>query len=907
MRHFVRLSLSLFLVLCVVGLMNAQTARIIVKGVSPDIQAAGLYNAVSSGLPNVGKGTKVWLEAEVIYSGYLDTIISQSWSTVPPPGGFAQALHNDTTTYLIPDTTGQYLVTVNITSNHGSSAASVYINSADWVGTGSFAGTPSGAQCALGCHSDKITTWQSTPHARIFAYGVDSISSYSTRCLSCHTVGYNTSPAAVNGGWDDVALANGFVLPRSHPGVWDSIKTNFPAVANLSNIQCENCHGPGSLHMGDTSKNKIAVTLSADACTQCHGAAPHHSKGFEWNNSVHSNSLAEGTTIEAMNRSSCARCHTANGYLNETIDGNPSAAPYANVQPVSCAACHDPHDVSNPKQLRSASIAAACDGCHITRLSSHGLHHSHQSPMLTGSKGTPWPGVTSGVGNWGGAQFAGFDYPNSSHSNITDRCSTCHMAESAGGADTSMVPAPYSKWRGQLGGHTFRVFWDAGTPSDSTDDLINPFGCAECHGTVSLNFVRQSQDPIKALLEQLRVLLPHNTTGDTTLPLGPASAGLSPIQKAASYNWYFVENDGSFGVHNNAYASALLQSSIDMVNLGAGAASIASVLDVPNDEGKQVQVVWDKFPAESYPVDPVVNYLVLRQDSAGAAAAKIGDKPLTATSFRDMLGKVARGVRVVLSGSVWTKVGEFHAINQPRYSLNVPTLYDSTIVGGLKLTTFDVVGYTAKNVVYASAPMSGYSVDNLAPAPPANVSAHSGVGVAILAWDKSAAADFKYFAVYRSTTPGVSTSGTPLASTSSPQYSDAAVVSGTVYYYKITAFDFSGNQSNASNEVSLLVTEVGEGAGIPTEYALRQNSPNPFNPTTRIAYDLPQAAHVSIQIYNTLGMKVATIVDHDQPAGYYSIVWNGRDNQGASVASGIYIYKMEAGNYTSVKKMMLIK
>jgi predicted CXXCH cytochrome family protein len=914
MRYGLLLSLSLLLLLCVVGLGVAQiqTAKIVVKGISPDILAKGRYDALSSGLPNVGKGQKVWLEAHALFTtdsvlthSYLDTIITETWTLTNPPGGVASITHTDTTTYFVPDTTGEYKVELSITTANGPASATVYISSGYWVGVGNITGPPSFSkgECAA-CHPDKENTWKGTGHSRIFSFNVDSSDHYSESCVPCHSVGYDKSPTAVNGGWDDVDSVYGFSIPSpQHPGVWDSIKTNFPLLANVSNVQCENCHGPGSLHKGNTTNNKIAVTLSAEMCSECHGRAMHHIKSYEWNNSVHSKTTAEGSQVEALNGSSCARCHTANGYVNETIDKNPPAAPYADVQPISCAACHDPHDAKNPAQLRSPSIATACDGCHLTRISGHGVHNNTQSPMLNGVTGTSYSGQT-GVGAWGGWLFPGYTYTNSSHSKITDRCATCHMAtvNEANLADTAMVPAPFTKWQGQLGGHTFKVVWDAGTPDDESDDLLNPFGCKDCHGTVSLDFVKQTQAKTKALLEQLRVLLPHNTSGDTTLPLPPATSSLTPTQKAASYNWYFVNNDGSFGVHNFEYAAGLLRSSIDMVNLGAGAASIASITDVPNDQGKQVQIVWNKFPAESYPTEPVISYMVLRMDSAAA----MSPSTVIAKLYLDMLDKVARGSDVVLAGAVWTNVGEYKAVNLPKYSLVVPTLFDSTIVGGMKQTTFEVVGYTAGKTVYASAPLNGYSVDNLAPLPPAGVAATTGAGLVHLTWNKPVDLDVKYVAVYRGTTPGF-TPTSPLQTTGGTSYTDNGVVVGSTYYYKLAAFDFSGNESQYSNEVPVIVTAVTETGGIPTEYALQQNNPNPFNPSTLIRYQVPEAAHVRIQIYNTLGSLIATVVDREMNPGYHTVVWDGRDFSGNAVASGIYLYKMEAGNFSSVRKMMLLK
>jgi hypothetical protein len=94
---------------------------------------------------------------------------------------------------------------------------------------------------------------------------------------------------------------------------------------------------------------------------------------------------------------------------------------------------------------------------------------------------------------------------------------------------------------------------------------------------------------------------------------------------------------------------------------------------------------------------------------------------------------------------------------------------------------------------------------------------------------------------------------------------------------------------------------------VPAEYALHPNYPNPFNPTTTIKYDLKQAGDVRLTIYNLLGQKVHTLVNARQEAGYQSAIWDGRNDVGSGVASGIYIYRLEAGNYISTRKMILMK
>jgi len=94
---------------------------------------------------------------------------------------------------------------------------------------------------------------------------------------------------------------------------------------------------------------------------------------------------------------------------------------------------------------------------------------------------------------------------------------------------------------------------------------------------------------------------------------------------------------------------------------------------------------------------------------------------------------------------------------------------------------------------------------------------------------------------------------------------------------------------------------------IPNEYELFQNYPNPFNPETRINYSLPQQTNVTLIVFNLLGQEIATLVNAVQSAGTHSVNWNGFNNFGQKVSSGIYLYRLTAGNFVSVKKMSFLK
>ena len=101
--------------------------------------------------------------------------------------------------------------------------------------------------------------------------------------------------------------------------------------------------------------------------------------------------------------------------------------------------------------------------------------------------------------------------------------------------------------------------------------------------------------------------------------------------------------------------------------------------------------------------------------------------------------------------------------------------------------------------------------------------------------------------------------------------------------------------------------EALQGWAVPFGYALSQNYPNPFNPETTIRYDLPEAEMVRLFLYNLTGQRVRTLVDGERPAGTYSATWDGTDDTGRDVASGVYLCRMETEEYRAVRKLVLIR
>jgi hypothetical protein len=99
----------------------------------------------------------------------------------------------------------------------------------------------------------------------------------------------------------------------------------------------------------------------------------------------------------------------------------------------------------------------------------------------------------------------------------------------------------------------------------------------------------------------------------------------------------------------------------------------------------------------------------------------------------------------------------------------------------------------------------------------------------------------------------------------------------------------------------------GNSPNVPNPFNLNQNYPNPFNPNTTINYQITVSAHTTITVYNILGQTVRTLVNEDKKAGDYLVIWDGRNDNGETVASGAYFYQLRAGDYISTKKSLLLK
>jgi hypothetical protein len=922
-----------------VSAMFAQTttlkAVITPKSWSPkEISDAKLTIPPSQGMRVVGKGELVYLQgteaANTAITGY-------AWSISKAPVGSAAKLDSADKKIATfrPDATGDFTIKLSISTAKGSKDTTLVITSAKWVGVGGMDGLETDVekgQCHW-CHFQNFNTWVETPHSEAFKISFDDTSAtahFGENCLPCHTVGYNKDATAVNDGWDDVAAELGWVFPTKNANNYETLITKYTKLAHRANIQCENCHGPGSEHLGN--KKHTDVTLASGVCNRCHQSGTRHIIGTQYKEAVHSVGIPE-----EANRADCAPCHSGSGFILKLDPDNRWAQehPLGNA-PVSCAVCHDPHSMENENQLRTidnvqlsdtvsvvkqGNKGKLCMTCHHDRRDANdyvkntanitsrlGPHHSNQADMLAGLNAVDF----------------GMPVGKSSHLAVLENaCVDCHMAP---------TPTTAALGLNELGGHTWRMAWDHDTPTDPSDDIESVGACQSCHGPIKSfedieanddydgdGTIESVVDEVTGLKTQLAMLLPP--VGSPTVVTGAAdyswvgkteqeAARRKALVKAA-YNYRFVDYDGSNGIHNAMYAINLLRRSIAAITKGEiGSGLITSIKDVPGDQGKQVRITWTKFAADGGSDQPVKSYSVWRRVDAPKKTGLGKDIPVI-PDLESIKGDLKPGDRVDIADQLWDYVASVPAASMDTYTTVVPTLYDSTKATGKQWSVFKITAHTDLPYWYkVSAPDSGVSIDNLAPVTPANVAVKENAGIVTVLWDKTMDTDVKQYTVYRSSTPGIDPkTAQPLATVSENKFVDANVTIGKTYYYSISATDFAGNESSASREATLMITSVADGSlsGVPTQFTLAQNYPNPFNPSTSIVFGLPNTGQVTIDIYNLQGAHVRSLATGTFAAGYQTVTWDGRDNSGQSVSAGTYLYRLQAEGLALTKKMIYLK
>ena len=305
---------------------------------------------------------------------------------------------------------------------------------------------------------------------------------------------------------------------------------------------------------------------------------------------------------------------------------------------------------------------------------------------------------------------------------------------------------------------------------------------------------------------------------------------------------------------------------------------ITSITDIGNDQGRKVKIRFVRSGADaaSWPA-PIVRYDAFRRDDPA---------PSMATAPRD---------RYVMADG-WTQVGSVSAYTDNTYGIDVPTVGDSTVAGGQYYSSFFIRAATAAPGTFYDSPAdSGYSLDNLAPGAPTSLVLTAGV----LTWNESSAQDFDYFSIYGGSTSSFG-AATLIDYSTSPTLS---VTSSPYAFYFVTATDFSGNEGHPSMTHTATDTER-----TPKSYVLSISSyPNPFNPVTTIRYTVPSKGRVEVSIFDLRGAHVATLVNEEKDQGAYTQTWEGRNDAGTRVSSGMYLARVKHPSQTKSYKLVLQK
>jgi len=327
---------------------------------------------------------------------------------------------------------------------------------------------------------------------------------------------------------------------------------------------------------------------------------------------------------------------------------------------------------------------------------------------------------------------------------------------------------------------------------------------------------------------------------------------------------------------------------------------IILVTDVPNDQGGRVTIKW-----EASSLDTNVNSLPFYSLWRALPEGKQVQGSIVAANkiTRDFNGPAYRMAMLNGRTYVWEWLANQPAHRFPFYTYTAATLYDSMSTTDGK-HYFLVSAHTSDpNIFYDSQPDSGYSVDNLTPPAPRNLAAKHDSGNVMLQWDSNTEPDLRQYVLYRSASPNIDPDRIqPFATSTEARFIDANPLPGNSFYI-VRAQDIHDNLSPKSNEASVVATGVNQlQSKTPTAYTLHQNHPNPFNPSTKISYAIPTASYVTLKVYNLVGKEIERLVSENQSAGEYEVRWNPM-----SLPSGVYVYRLQAGEFVATKKLLLKK
>ncbi len=938
------------------------TAKIKVLAVTPRtvaIAANDIYTVTSTGLGNVGVGEKTY------FAGNEGDTSITAWEwvlTAKPNNSNADFdVADQAVVTLRPDLLGTYTITLRVTNQTGQSNPVTYkVNAANFVGVGGIVGEANAPECAA-CHNgdsqpDVMTDFNNTKHATMFSRNYDGAdgSGYRSLCLKCHTTGYNVDTLAVNQGFDDVARAENWVFIDSangglREGAFDAMKENFPNTAKKANVQCEACHGPGSRHNGATADNKMTKTLDVGICAKCHDSGSNHIKTSQWAKSKHSHQVEES-------RRGCVDCHSGRGFI-ENIAGVPDSLGNLEYVPIGCAVCHDPHSAENEYQIRTAApytllngvqvdfgLGNLCVNCHHSRVdvrtypatrpgARFGPHYGPQGEMLAGT---------------GGVEY-GREMRNGPHGEIVENgCIGCHMAATpAAGAGLN-----------EVGAHTFKM---------TANGVENTDACASCHGEVESFEAFQAsgdwdhdgenesvQNEIQGLMDTIVGMLPHGAVvPDTNYTLA---------QKQAYFNWKFVTDDKSKGMHNAYYARDILQAAIDALpegrtitlNLVRGWNTISINVIPPRNMWVGGQGADIRRMLASLRVDENNHHVsVFKNDLGEFYLPQFDFNNIAYWSLVDGYQlKVDEDVSIEWTGEA-IAAGADIPLNEgwntvpyyPTYLVSadapdlpvIASIRDHVMIAKDDMGRFMLPEFGFSNM-HPWAKGKGYQVkvdaactlnypgeQRVQPAGSEVVSdgywnspAPTGSSMSLLVTGIAAKDGSQICALNVSgEIVGVGSvidgrAGVAIWGDDKSTDPVDGMADGELFTLKLWNIE-NGTESTVNLKIVLgsgsgfkvdeiVVGEASLEATLPANFYLGKNYPNPFNSTTMISFGLPEANNVSLKVFDLSGREIATLVEGNLSAGNHTALWNAD-----AAPAGLYLVKMVSGSFSDTRKVTLLK
>ncbi|MDD5363505.1 MAG: DUF2341 domain-containing protein [Ignavibacteria bacterium] len=254
-----------------------------------------------------------------------------------------------------------------------------------------------------------------------------------------------------------------------------------------------------------------------------------------------------------------------------------------------------------------------------------------------------------------------------------------------------------------------------------------------------------------------------------------------------------------------------------------------------------------------------------------------------------------------------SQIGQHLTYGDMRYCNScTQNTFPTSVLTGYHYGTPDFLYYTKQNVTPAPTFRVLLPADTITPAIPVNLTATPGNAAALLKWKKNTEFDMWQYGVYKNTTnnPGTATF---IGAVNHPDTTLTAtgLINGTTYYFWVRAADRycnprAGGYSTVASCTPTKISQIGN--TIPDKYSLLQNYPNPFNPTTSIHFNLPKDTYVELKVYDITGKEIVMLANGTYKAGTYMI-----DFDAANYSSGVYFYKLTAGKFTDIKRMVLVK